>query len=80
MAQWAAAVGVASLVYRSLAGDAAGETSTLGAAGRSALLAFAVTNEIAMALVLRLVNPVSLRQVLRDLAPELRAARPDLVR
>ena len=36
----------------------------------TALLAFAVTNEIAMALVLRLVNPVTMRQVLRDLAPE----------
>ena len=70
MAQWAAAVGVASLVYRSLAGDDAGETSTARRPSSLALLAFAVTNEIAMALVLRLVNPVSMRQVLRDLAPE----------
>ena len=69
VAQWAAAVGVASLVYRTLAGDQAGETSSLLALVL-ALLAFAVTNEIAMALVLRLVNPVSMRQVLRDLAPE----------
>jgi PAS domain S-box-containing protein len=69
VAQWAAAVGVASLVYRSLAGDRAGETSTLPALVL-ALLAFAVTNEIAMAAVLRLVNRVSVRRVLADLAPD----------
>jgi PAS domain S-box-containing protein len=69
VAQWAAAVGVASLVYRTLAGDDVGTTSSLLALV-AGLLAFAVTNEIAMALVLRLVNPVSMRQVVRDLAPE----------
>ncbi|MFL6203943.1 MAG: sensor histidine kinase [Acidimicrobiales bacterium] len=69
VAQWAGAVGVASLVYRTLAGEEVGTTSSLLALV-AGLLAFAVTNEIAMALVLRLVNPVSMRQVLRDLAPE----------
>jgi len=69
VAQWAAAVGVASLVYRSLAGDRAGETSTLPALVL-ALLAFAVTNEIAMAVVLRLVNRVSVERVLADLLPD----------
>ena len=69
VAQWAAAVGVASLVYRGLAGDTAGTTESLGALVM-ALLAFAVANEIAMAMVLYLVNSVSVRQVLRDLAPE----------
>lgn len=71
VAQWAAAVGVASLVYRSLAGERAGETSTLPAVV-AGLLAFAVTNELAMAAVLRLVNRVSTRQVLADLAPDYR--------
>src|SRR5687768_2053496 len=65
VAQWAAAVGVASLVYRTIAGDDFGETASLGALVL-ALLAFAVTNELAMAAVLRLVNPVTARQVLRD--------------
>ena len=69
VAQWAAAVGVASVVYRSLAGDQVGETSTLPALVL-ALLAFAVTNEIAMATVLRLVNRVSIKRVLADLAPD----------
>lgn len=69
VAQWAAAVGVASLVYRTLAGDHAGATSTLPALV-VALLGFAVTNEIAMAAVLRAVNQVPLRKVLADLAPQ----------
>jgi PAS domain S-box-containing protein len=69
VAQWAAGVGVASLVYRALAGDQFGETSTLPALV-VALLAFAVVNELAMTLVLWLVNSVSLRHVVRDLAPE----------
>lgn len=69
VAQWAAAVGVASLVYRSLAGGDAGQTSSLPALV-VALLAFAVTNEVAMAGVLRAVNQVSLRHVLADLAPQ----------
>jgi PAS domain S-box-containing protein len=69
VAQWAAAVGVASLVYRSLAGDRAGETSTLPALVL-ALLAFAVTNEVAMAVVLRLVNQVPVERVLADLLPD----------
>ena len=66
---WTAAVGVASLVYRSLAGDQAGDTTTIGVLV-VALLAFAIVNELAMALVLWLVNSVTLRHVLRDLAPE----------
>lgn len=69
VAQWAAAVGVASVVYRSLAGDRMGETSTVPALVL-ALLAFAIANEIAMALVLRLVNRVSVKKVLADLAPD----------
>lgn len=69
VAQWAAAVGVASLVYRTLAGDRAGATSTLPALV-AALLGFAVTNEIAMAAVLRAVNQVPIRKVLADLAPQ----------
>ncbi|MGQ0830664.1 MAG: PAS domain S-box protein, partial [Microthrixaceae bacterium] len=68
VAQWAAAVGVASVLYRGLAGERAGETSSLPALV-GALLAFAVTNEIAMAAVLRLANGVPTRQVLADLAP-----------
>jgi len=68
VAQWTAAVGVASLVYRSLAGDAAGETSTI-AALVVGLFAFAVTNDLAVTFVLRIVNRVSMREVLRDLHP-----------
>jgi PAS domain S-box-containing protein len=69
VAQWAAAVGVASVVYRSLAGDRAGTASSL-AALVAALLAFAVTNEVAMAAVLRIANQVPVRKVLSDLAPD----------
>jgi len=69
VAQWAAAVGVASLLYRSLAGPEAGSSSTLPALV-VALLGFAVANEIAMAAVLRAVNRVSLRKVVGDLAPQ----------
>lgn len=68
VAQWAAAVGVASLVYRTLAGHRTGATSTLPALV-IALLTFAVTNEVAMASVLCLARRVSMRQVLADLAP-----------
>jgi PAS domain S-box-containing protein len=68
VAQWAAAVGVASVVYRALAGGHVGETSTLPSLVL-ALLAFAITNELAMACVLRLANGVSFGAVLRDLAP-----------
>ncbi len=68
VAQWAAAVGVASVVYRVLAGSHVGETQTLPTLVL-ALLAFAIVNELAMAVVLRLVNQVSFGAVLRDLAP-----------
>ncbi|MFZ6003867.1 MAG: ATP-binding protein [Actinomycetota bacterium] len=68
VAQWCAAVGMASLVYRSLAGDRAGTASTIPALV-VALLVFAATNEIAMACVLRLVRRAPMRQVLADLAP-----------
>ena len=73
MAQWAAAVGVASLVYRSLAGDAGGRDVHAPGASSLALLAFAVTNEIAMALVLRLVNRSA------DAAGAARTWRPEYV-
>jgi two-component system phosphate regulon sensor histidine kinase PhoR len=69
VAMWAAAVGGASLVYRELAGDHFGEASSLPSLVVG-LLAFAVANEIAMALVLRLARQVPLREVVRDLAPE----------
>ncbi|MGQ0431700.1 MAG: sensor histidine kinase [Microthrixaceae bacterium] len=68
VAQWAAAVGVASLVFRALLGDGAGQAATLGALVL-ALLAFAVMNEVAMAAVLCLARRVSLRRVLADLGP-----------
>ena len=69
VAQWAAAVGVASLVYRTLAADEASQPSSLPALV-AALLAFAIMNELAMALVFRIVNQVPMRKVLADLAPD----------
>src|SRR3546814_19381358 len=52
VAQWAAAVGVASLVYRSPAGGDAGDPSPLQSLGIPPL-AFALVNELAMAALLR---------------------------
>ena len=68
VSQWAAAVAVASLVYRGLAGGQAGEVSSLPAL-IGGLLAFAVTNELAVAVVLCIVRDASPTRVIADLAP-----------
>lgn len=68
VSQWAAAVAAASLVYRWLAGDQAGEVSSLPALA-GGLLAFAVANELAVAGVLCIVRDASPVRVIADLAP-----------